>query len=128
VFVLVFFIILQVLTLAFLERTREIGTIRALGTTRAQVFRLFFAESAWLAVIGSAAGIAVGLLLGAVFNAAGIEWRPPGTVEPVRLGVQQGLATAAVPFVVSVAATLLSALFPSLEAARLRVVDALRVD
>jgi len=128
VFVLVFFIILQVLTLAFLERTREIGTIRALGTTRAQVFRLFFAESAWLAVIGSAAGIAVGLLLGAIFNAAGIEWRPPGTVEPVRLGVQQGLATAAIPFVVSVAATLLSALFPSLEAARLRVVDALRVD
>ena len=38
VFILVFFIILQVLTLAFLERTREIGTIRALGTTRGQVF------------------------------------------------------------------------------------------
>jgi len=36
--ILVFFIILQVLTLAFLERTREIGTLRAIGTTRAQVF------------------------------------------------------------------------------------------
>ncbi|MDD4903361.1 MAG: ABC transporter permease [Candidatus Bipolaricaulis sp.] len=126
--ILVFFIILQVLTLAFLERTREIGTLRAIGTTRAQVFRLFLAESAWLAVVGSAAGVVIGTLLGLGFNAVGIEWRPPGTVEPVRLAVQLGVATAAVPFVVSVAATLLSALFPSIEAARLRVVDALRVE
>ncbi|MGD9675161.1 MAG: ABC transporter permease [Candidatus Bipolaricaulia bacterium] len=126
--ILVFFIILQVLTLAFLERTWEIGTLRAIGTTRAQVFRLFLTESAWLAVLGSAAGVAIGTLLGVGFNAVGIEWRPPGTVEPVRLAVRLGAATAAVPFVVSVAATLLSALFPSIEAARLRVVDALRVE
>ena len=37
--ILVFFIILQVQTLAFLERTREIGTIRALGTTQARGLR-----------------------------------------------------------------------------------------
>ncbi|MEN6370285.1 MAG: FtsX-like permease family protein, partial [Thermotogota bacterium] len=126
--ILVFFIILQVLTLAFLERTREIGTIRALGTTRGQVFRLFLSESAWLAVVGGSAGIVLGLLLGVGFNAVGILWRPPGTVEPVRLGVHLGATTAAIPFLVSVGATLLSALFPSLEAARLRVVNALRVD
>ncbi len=81
-----------------------------------------------MAVLGSAAGVAIGTLLGVGFNAVGIEWRPPGTVEPVRLAVRLGAATAAVPFVVSVAATLLSALFPSIEAARLRVVDALRVE
>lgn len=126
--VLVFFIILQVLTLAFLERTREIGTIRALGTTREQVFRLFLSESAWLAVTGAAAGVVLGLVLGVGFNAVGIAWRPPGTVEPVRLAVRWSAATAAVPFLVSVAATLLSALYPSWQAARLGVVDALRVD
>jgi putative ABC transport system permease protein len=126
--VLVFFIILQVLTLAFLERTREIGTLRALGTTRGEVFRLFFTESVWLALVGSAAGIGAGLLLGLVFNAVGIEWQPPGTIEPVKLAVTLGITTAIVPFCVSLVATLLSALYPSIQASRLSVVDSLRVD
>jgi putative ABC transport system permease protein len=111
--ILVFFIILQVLTLAFLERTREIGTIRALGTTRGGVFRLLLSESAWLAVLGSLAGLAVGVVLAAAFNAVGIEWTPPGTVDPVTVGL---------------IATLLSALFPAVQMSRLQVVDALRVE
>ena len=126
--VLVFFIILQVLTLAFLERTREIGTLRALGTTRAEVFRLFFSESAWLAVLGSLVGILGGVMLSLAFNRLGIEWTPPGTVEPSTLATRIGWATAAVPFLVSLVATLLSSLYPAWQAARLRVVDALRVD
>ena len=126
--VLVFFIILQVLTLAFLERTREIGTLRALGTTRAEVFRLFFSESAWLAVLGSLSGILGGILLSLGFNALGIEWLPPGTVEPSVLATRIGAPTVLLPFLVSLIATLLSALYPALQAARLRVVDALRVE
>jgi putative ABC transport system permease protein len=126
--VLVFFIILQVLTLAFLERTREIGTLRALGTTRGEVFRLFFSESAWLALFGSGVGLAVGILLSVGFNALGIEWLPPGTVEPSVLATQIGISTMLAPFLVSLFATLLSALYPALQAARLQVVDALRVE
>jgi len=126
--VLVFFIILQVLTLAFLERTREIGTLRALGTTRGEVFRLFFSESAWLAVLGSVVGILAGILLSLGFNALGVEWLPPGTVEPAVLATRIGAPTVLLPFLVSLVATLLSALYPALQAARLRVVDALRVE
>jgi len=126
--VLVFFIILQVLTLAFLERTREIGTLRALGTTRGEVFRLFFSESAWLAVLGSAVGTLAGILLSLGFNALGVEWLPPGTVEPAVLATRIGAPTVLLPFLVSLVATLLSALYPALQAARLPVVDALRVE
>ena len=125
--ILVFFIILQVLTLAFLERTREIGTIRALGTTRGEVFRLFFVESLWLAVLGSLAGMLVGLALGLGFNGLGLQWRPPGTVEPAILSVQLSLATATPPFLIGLVATVLSSIFPALQTARIRVVDALRV-
>ncbi len=128
VFVLVFFIILQVLTLAFLERTREIGTIRALGTTRGQVFGQLLIESGWLALIGSLAGVAAGFLLGLGFNGLGIEWRPPGTVESSLLAVRLTWMTAVPPFVVSLIATLLSALFPAIQTSGLRVVDALRVE
>jgi len=126
--ILVFFIILQVLTLAFLERTREIGTLRALGTTRGEIFRLFFSESGWLAVIGGGLGVLGGVLLGIVFNAVGIEWLPPGTVEESTLAVSIGPSTVVLPFTVSVVATLLSAFYPAIQAARLQVVDALRVD
>ena len=128
IFVLVFFIILQVLTLAFLERTREIGTIRALGTTRGEVLSQLLLESGWLALIGSLAGVLTGILMGVGFNALGIEWRPPGTVEASVLSVQITLMTAIPPFIVSVIATLLSSVFPAIQGSRLRVVDALRVD
>jgi len=126
--VLVFFIILQVLTLAFLERTREIGTLRALGTTQGEVFRLFFSESGWLAVLGSGVGIAAGAVLGLGFNALKLQWLPPGTVEETTLSVRIGWSTALVPFIVSFVATVLSALYPALQAARLQIVDALRVE
>lgn len=126
--ILVFFIILQVLTLAFLERTREIGTLRALGTTRGEVFRQFFAESAWLAVLGSLAGVLLGVLFAWGFNAARIEWLPPGTIDPSVLSSRIDFGTAALPFAISALATLLSALYPSTQASRLRVVDALRVE
>jgi putative ABC transport system permease protein len=128
VFILVFFIILQVLTLAFLERTREIGTIRALGTTRGEVFRQLILESGWLALLGSLTGILVGVLLSVGFNAIGIEWQPPGTVEASTLSVQIGVMTMLPPFFVGVVATLLSSLFPAIQTSRLRVVDALRVE
>jgi len=126
--ILVFFIVLQVLTLSFLERTREIGTIRALGTTRGEVLRLFLAESVWLGLIGSAAGIAAGAFLGGGFNAAGIAWRPPGTIEPVQLAVRIGAGTAALPFAAGWVAAVLSSLFPAWRSSRLPIADALRVE
>lgn len=126
--VLVFFIILQVLTLAFLERTREVGTIRALGTTRGGVFRLLLSESAWLAVLGSLAGVAAGMILALAFNAVGVEWTPPGTLDPVVLTVRIAPSTAIGPFSVGLIATLLSAVFPAVQMSRRQVVDALRVE
>jgi putative ABC transport system permease protein len=126
--VLVFFIILQVLTLAFLERTREIGTLRALGTTQGEVFRMFFVESAWLALLGSLVGVVGGVLFSLLFNAVGIEWKPPGTVDPVTFTIVLAPMTILPPFTVGLIATLISGLFPSFRTSRIRVVDALRVE
>ena len=126
--ILVFFIILQVLTLSFLERTREIGTLRALGTTRGEVFRLFFVESAWLALLGALVGVAAGVLFSFAFNAVGIEWKPPGTVDPVTFTIVLAPMTVLPPFLVGLVATLISGLFPSIRTSRIRVVDALRVE
>lgn len=125
--VLVFVIILQVLTMSFLERTREVGTIRALGTRRSEVFRFFLVEGALLGLLGGGAGLILGGLLGLGFNALGVAWQPPGAVADVTLTVALTLRQAGSSFLAAILATVLSALYPALRTSRIRVVEALRV-
>lgn len=126
IFVFVFFSVLEVLTISFLERTREIGTLRAFGTTRGHVFRGFLLEGAALGLIGGLFGVVFGTALVLLFNALRITWTPPGAAIPQAIRLAIGADVVLIPFVVAVAATLVSALYPSWKNARLRIVDALR--
>ena len=56
--------------ISVLERTREIGVLRATGTTRPQIRRLITTEAALLALVGGVLGIIVGTALGRVGLAA----------------------------------------------------------
>jgi putative ABC transport system permease protein len=70
--------VLNAMTLAILERTRELGTFRALGFTRRQLLGLFLREATALSAIALAAGLALGLAVSAGVNAAGLQFEPPG--------------------------------------------------
>ena len=63
---------LNTLTIGVLERTREIGMMRAVGATRKQIRNMVVVEALLLAAIGTAFGILGGLYLGYVF-VIGIE-------------------------------------------------------
>jgi len=126
IFVFVFFSVLEVLTISFLERTREIGTIRAFGTSRGHVFRGFLLEGAVLGLLGGVAGVFFGTGLALLFNAAGVTWTPPGATIPQAIGLPITARVLLIPFLVAIAATLVSAVYPSWKNARLRIVDALR--
>lgn len=126
--VLVFFIILQVLTMSFLERTREVGTIRALGTRSGEVFRMFVSESFLLGLTGAIIGLAFGILLALGFNSLGINWTPPGSVEPVVLTVKMGWANAWPPVLISLVATVVSSFYPAYRTAGTDIVKTLRVE
>lgn len=126
VFVLVFFSVLEVLTIAFLERTREIGTLRALGSLPSRVFRTFLFEGVWLGLIGGLTGSVIGVGVAFLFNAIGFAWTPPGAAIPQAIRLQLDLPTILIPFLTAVGATLVSSLYPSWKNARLRIVDALR--
>jgi len=126
IFVLVFFSILEVLTMSFMERTREVGTLRAIGTKRKSVFRLFLTEGVLLGVLGGFFGIFVGLGLGVLVNHSGIGWTPPGGLEEVPILVTLSAASAITPLVIALFSTLISAVFPALHSSRIRVVEALR--
>jgi len=126
VFVLVFFSVVEVLTISFLERTREIGTVRAFGTPRGRVFGTFLLEGLFLGAIGAVLGAIVGTAITLVFNAIGLTWTPPGaaTAQVLRLGL--GPSTVIAPFVTALLATLIGAILPAWKNARRPVVDALR--
>jgi putative ABC transport system permease protein len=116
---------MQVLTMSFMERTREVGTIRAVGTKRWQVFNGFLLEAALLGVLGGVLAIALGFGLGAAVNAAHLGWMYPSATEPEPVGIQLALGNGIVPFLVAVLSAVLSAIYPALHAARTNVVKAL---
>ncbi|MBM4783262.1 MAG: ABC transporter permease [Archangiaceae bacterium] len=102
-----------------LERVREIGLLRAIGSTQRQVRRLVLAESLLLACVGALVGIGVGLWLGLITVRAMESF---GLVATFRIPVS-GIATTAVIALVFGA---LAAVLPARHASRLKIVSALR--
>ncbi len=125
VFILAFFGIMQVLTMSFMERTREVGTIRAVGTKRRQVFGMLMTEGVLLGLLGGLFGVVLGFGLGALVNVSGIGWMYPGATEPMPVGIQLLLANAVAPLVIAMLSAFLSAIYPAWHAARTNVVKAL---
>jgi putative ABC transport system permease protein len=88
-------------TLTVYERTREIGTYRALGYTRSHLVRLFLRETTALALVGVAGGLVLALAIAALVNLLDIRFSPPGVPGLVQLIITPG------PLVCAVVAALL---------------------
>jgi len=58
------FLIYNTMTFSVVQRRTQIGILRALGVTRDQIFALILAEAAAVALVGTAAGLGAGILLG----------------------------------------------------------------
>jgi putative ABC transport system permease protein len=125
---IVLFTVGNTMNAAVVERTVEIGTLRAMGQRRAGIRRLFLGEALLLGVFGALSGVAVALLLAALINHSGLTWTPPGRVNPIHLHVrvwgEWRLVLGTALGLLAVAA--MSAWWPARRAARLQVVEALR--
>jgi putative ABC transport system permease protein len=110
--------IVNTLTMSVIERTREIGVLRALGASRWQVRRTIADESLVIGLIGALLGIAVGtglgyaLLEGLSSGIPGVEYRPP-------------LATMVYVGIAGIVLGLLASILPARRAARLDVIRAI---
>ncbi len=86
VIIMVFFSISNTMTQTVVERTREIGTMAALGTPRKSIVMNFIIESFVIAIIGSVVGTALALLIGGSLAAGGAAIPPgPGFTAPIPL-------------------------------------------
>jgi putative ABC transport system permease protein len=114
------------LMMAVLERTRELGTLRAIGTSRAQVAAIVLLEALWLGLLGSLAGSLLGWLAMLAINAAGIQMPPPpGAVDPIDLQLAMVPAAFAGATALMLVVLAAAAVVPVARATRLRVAEAL---
>ncbi len=109
------------------ERTREFGTMLAIGDRPGTVFQLVVTENALIGLIGAGFGIAVGCAAALAISAIGIPMPPPPNSNLnytafIRLVPLDVLVAGTVGF----AAALLAALMPAWRVSRMKVVDALR--
>jgi putative ABC transport system permease protein len=112
--------IVNTLMLSVLERTREIGLLRAVGMTRGQLRRTIVSESVLTALFGAVLGTALGLTLGVLLQ---------------RVLEEQGLHSLSVPwgqvvatFVLAGLVGVVAALMPAWRATRLDVIKAVTTD
>jgi len=125
---IVLFTVSNTMNTAVVERTVEIGTLRAIGLRRAGIRRLFVTEGALLGLCGAVLGVVLALLISAIVNQLGLTWSAPGTVEPLplmlRVWGETGMIFGTTLGLICIA--VLSAWWPAYRAAQLDVVDALR--
>ena len=106
--------IINTMTVSVMERTKEIGTMKAIGAKSTDILFMFMTEAALTGVIGGLLGAGFGFILGDfVGNIVGIKSAP--TIS---------LALMVVGF--AVATSVLSGLYPSWNASKLNPVEALR--
>jgi len=111
--------------MSVVERTREIGTLRAIGLRRAGVVKLFVTEALLLVAAGCLAGLALTLLVRWGVNAAGIAYTPPNGSGRVALRVGLDAGRMLFTFAVLGLLALGSAVFPARRAARRPVTESL---
>ncbi len=74
---IVFFAVSNTMSISVIERTREIGTLRAMGTHNREIERNFVLEAAVIGIIGVSLGILIALAVATFFYLAGLEMPPP---------------------------------------------------
>jgi putative ABC transport system permease protein len=115
------------LMMSVLERTGEIGTSMALGSTRSRVMRQFVSEAIVTGTLGALLGIVLGVMLAGIISVIGIPVPPPPGMGHGYIGrIQLSTTSLGNAAVLAIITTTLAALYPAWKASRLPIVDALR--
>ncbi len=119
--------IVNTLVMAILERRREIGIMKAIGASDADVRKLFFAEAGAMGIVGGIFGVIFGWAIGQVINFGTNIYLKRQSIPPEHFwAVPWWLVVFAIGFAFIV--SLISGLYPAGRAARLDPVQALRYE
>lgn len=126
--VVVLFTVVNTMGMSVVERTNEIGTVRAMGIRRRGIRRQFLVEGSLLGAFGATAGVILAALIAYAMNNAGLLWTPPGSTQPVPLRIYLSGSMALIVGVWAglVIVSTVASLLPAMRAAKLPIVEALR--
>jgi putative ABC transport system permease protein len=125
VFVIAIMTIINTISMAVMERIREIGTLRALGVKRNGIVYLFAIESAILGVIGSMVGLSFTLISWLIVKILEPSWMPPIITQRLPLEVHLVPLYMLLSVLLLVILSISAASFPARRAAYQGIVDAL---
>jgi len=119
--------IINTMVMSILERTREIGIMKAIGGSETEIRMIFFVEAAVIGLIGALFGLMLGWVVTRVANFVMNLQIVPDGIEPVDLFYfPMWLILGAIAF--SILISLAAGLYPAMRAARIDPVKALRHD
>ncbi|MBS2029647.1 MAG: ABC transporter permease [Deltaproteobacteria bacterium] len=117
----------NIMWIAVRERTREVGTLRAIGMQRGRVLRMFLTEAVVLGFASGAAGGLLGLLVAAGVNQAQVTLPPFARLfllnDHLELAMRVGPVVAIVAFITAL--TTVASAYPAYRAAKLTPVTAM---
>jgi len=120
------FNIVSTLVMVVVNRTREIGILKAMGLTRRDTLRVFVFQGLWVGVIGTLGGLVLGLTLAVLIERYGLIPIPPDIYFvdrlPVSLSAWDIVWISGVSFLISLLATV----YPARQASGLEPVEAIR--
>ncbi len=116
------FIIQNTFRILLLQRTKELSLLRALGTSKRQIYRLVISESLFMSVIGSGLGIALGIGL-AVAVKEGLQYFEFGLPDgPLVLTTEAAITG----LIIGITVTIFSSLLPARKASQVSPMEAIR--
>jgi putative ABC transport system permease protein len=117
--VIAVFGIVNTLGLSVIERTREVGLLRAIGMSRQRLRRMITLESVTIAVLGAVLGLGLGLIIG-------VTLRESMKDDVTSLGLP--ITQLVVFMVIAVLVGVLAAVLPSIRASRMNVLEAIATE
>jgi len=125
--IIVILSIFNTINMSIWERTREVGTIMALGAKRREVLKLFLLEGLVLGILGGLIGITAGAAFAQLISFIGIPMPPPpgatvGWTAHIKVVPQLLISS----FLIALISSLVSSFYPAFKASRLIIADALR--
>ena len=113
--------IITTLYTSVIERTREIGTLKAIGAQNFDILTLFLVEAILIGVLGATSGLGTGVILGYILNSGYSSNSDGNNSTPVFL-----ITDMARVWLITIGLSFLAGLFPAFKASRLLPIEALK--